>query len=145
MDTQLSISTITILSRHTLTKRLCTTSQKPRQHRVPFLMDFRSSSLPITKLKSTSQMELKRSCNIIFLIIFRFPDGTIKCIFADGEEESIFPDGTIQRIEKNGIKAIEFANGQKDILFPDGTRIREYPDGRIRKQYPNGTYETSYR
>jgi len=42
---------------------------------------------------------------------YRFPDGTIKCIFADGEEESIFPDGTIQRIEKNGVKAIEFANG----------------------------------
>ena len=43
--------------------------------------------------------------------LYRFPDGTIKCIFADGEEESIFPDGTIQRIEKNGVKAIEFANG----------------------------------
>lgn len=42
---------------------------------------------------------------------FRFPDGTIKCIFTDGEEESIFPDGTIQRIEKSGVKAIEFANG----------------------------------
>jgi centromere protein J len=44
-------------------------------------------------------------------ILNRFPDGTIKCIYADGEEESIFTDGTIQRIEKNGKKIIEYASG----------------------------------
>jgi len=42
-------------------------------------------------------MAPKRLCNLnLFLLTkYRFPDGTIKCIFADGEEESIFPDGTI--------------------------------------------------
>lgn len=54
----------------------------------------------------------KKLCKYeIFELIFRFPDGTIKCIFADGEEESIFTDGTIQRIEKSGVKAIEYASG----------------------------------
>jgi centromere protein J len=56
-------------------------------------------------------MVQKRVCKFFLPDRFRFPDGTIKCIFEDGEEESIFPDGTIQRIEKSGIKAIEFANG----------------------------------
>jgi len=31
----------------------------------------------------------------MMIYLNRFPDGTIKCIFADGEEESIFTDGTI--------------------------------------------------
>ena len=41
-------------------------------------------------------MAQKRSCKYYPLKYnYRFPDGTIKCIFEDGEEESIFPDGTV--------------------------------------------------
>lgn len=146
MATWLSSSQMKMLNRLSRTVVSFTTLQRRRQPKQRIRMACKFSNSLINKLKNTSQTERKRSCkNYYFLfdlLFFRFPDGTIKCIFEDGEEESIFPDGTIQRIEKSGIKAIEFANGQKDILFPDGTRVREFPDGRVRTTFPDGRTET---
>ena len=151
MGTRSFTLTITISSKLIQILRSCITSQRREQLKQLLQMACKFLNFQTSKLKSISQMGLKKSCKyiavkfIIFMSKNRFPDGTIKCIFADGEEESIFTDGTIQRIEKNGVKAIEYASGQKDILYPDGTRVREYPDGRVKKTLPDGTTETSMR
>lgn len=147
MATQQYTSTTMTSSRPSQTRKQSTISLRPRQLRPLSRTAFKCSNSATTRSRSTLTTEQKKSCKYLLCkfnqVWYRFPDGTIKCIFADGEEESIFTDGTIQRIEKSGIKAIEYASGQKDILYPDGTRVREYPDGRIKKTYPDGTIETS--
>ena len=87
MGTPLSTSTITTSSRHMLTRRLSITLLMQRRHRPHILMGYKFLNFQIDRLKNILLMGPKRLCKCeFFQLIYRFRDGTIKCIFAYCED-----------------------------------------------------------